>query len=310
MDDAATSRPPHGSVLHHLRTLAPSLAPAERRVARAILARPEVAVEKTITELAQECRTSETTVVRFCRRTGFKGYPELRLTLATELGGTHARRRDAVAPGTDISRDDTLEQLVRKITSADVRAIEDTVDQLDFDHLALVIEAVADARRIGLFGLGASAFAAQDLQHKLLRIDRMALAISDPHLALASAALLRSGDVALGLSHTGETVEVIDCLRTAREHGATTVAITSYPHAPLTAYADLVLTTAVTETRFRSGAMASRIAQLAVVDCIFLGIAQRSFDTTVAALTTTHEAVHLEVPMDDGQDRRPSAQDR
>ncbi|MQA17482.1 MAG: SIS domain-containing protein, partial [Pseudonocardiaceae bacterium] len=155
-----------------------------------------------------------------------------------------------------------------------------------------VVEAVATARRISLFGLGASAFAAQDLQQKLLRIDRPALAVTDPHLALTSAALLTAGDVAVAVSHSGETAEVVGWLRVAREHGATTVAVTNYAKAPLSEHAGLLLTTAAQESTFRSGAMASRIAQLAVVDCIYLAVAQRSYDASVAALTATHHAVH------------------
>lgn len=280
------------SVIQRIRQLAPDLAPAERRVAQAIVDTPRLVMSTSITELAALGATSETTVVRFCRRAGFRGYPDLRLAVATELGGDLARTGGTLAPGTDIDRDDTLEQLVRKVAFADVRAIEETVERLDLAALEQVIDALATARRISLFGLGASAFAAQDLQHKLLRIDRMALAIPDSHLALGSAALLGRQDVAVGLSHSGQTTEVVECLTVARRHGATTVAIVNAAPSPLTEQADLVITTRVRESKFRSGAMASRLAQLAVVDCVFLGIAQRSYDASVAALTATHETVH------------------
>ncbi|GAA4893311.1 RpiR family transcriptional regulator [Stackebrandtia albiflava] len=282
------------SVVQHIRGLAPTLAPAERRVADAITAEPRLVVSTTITELAQRCSTSETTVVRFCRRAGFRGYAELRLAVATELGADQARADGGLTPGTDIDRDDTLQELVRKVAFADVRAIQETMEHLDIGQLDRVITALSAARRISLFGMGASAFAAQDLQHKLLRVDRIALAIADSHLALGTAALLSAEDVAVGLSHTGETSEVVAYLRVARDHGATTVAIVNYPRSPLTRHADLVITTQVRETRFRSGAMASRLAQLAVVDCVFLGMAQRSYDATLQALTRTHQVVHPE----------------
>ncbi|MGH8876755.1 MAG: MurR/RpiR family transcriptional regulator [Stackebrandtia sp.] len=280
------------SVIQRIRELAPQLAPAERRVAEAIVESPNLVMSKSITELAGEGQTSETTVVRFCRRVGFRGYPDLRLAIATELGGDLARSGGTVAPGTDIGRDDSLEDLVRKVAFADVRAIQETTERLDLAVLERVIDAMVAARRISLFGLGASAFAAQDLQHKLLRIDRMALAIPDSHLSLASAALLISEDVAIGLSHSGQTAEIVECLSVAREHGARTIAIVNTAPSPLTEKADLVITTRVRESRFRSGAMASRLAQLAVLDCVFLGVAQRSYDAAVKALTTTHRTVH------------------
>lgn len=280
------------SVVQRIRELLPGLAPAERRVAQAIVDSPRLVMSTSITDLAGLGATSETTVVRFCRRAGFRGYPDLRLAIATELGGDLARTGGTLAPGTDIDRDDTLEQLVRKVAFADVRAIQETVDRLDLTALERVIDVMDSARRISLFGLGASAFAAQDFQHKLLRIDRMALAIPDSHLALGSAALLTAADVAVGLSHSGQTAEVVECLAVARRHGAATIAIVNAAPSLLTEQADLVLTTRVRESKFRSGAMASRLAQLAVIDCVFLGIAQRSYDDAVAALTTTYDTVH------------------
>lgn len=290
---------PRSGLVQHIRGLVPVLAPAERRVAEAVINDPQLVVSTTITELAVQGNTSETTVVRFCRRAGFSGYPELRLAIATELGADNARSRPTIAPGTDIDRDDSLEELVNKLASADMTAIRETMEHLDIEQLDQVIQAISKARRVSLFGLGASAFAAADLQDKLLRIDRMALAITDPHLALGSAALLTDRDVAVALSHTGETAEVVSWLRVAREHGARTVAIVNYPHSPLAGLADLVITTQARETRFRSGAMASRLAQLTVVDCVFVGIAQRSYDATMAALMTTHRAVHPDRPAPD-----------
>lgn len=277
-------------VRQHLRTLLPTLPPAERRVADAILADPSLVVTKTITEVAALCRTSETTVVRFCRAAGFGGYPELRIAVATEVGRDNARL--PTAPGTTISRDDSLDVLVRKAAYADMQAIENTVDELDLEQLERAVTAIEGARRINLFGLGASMFAAQDLQNKLLRIDRTAVVIGDPHFAVGSAALLTSDDVAIGLSHSGETAEVLDFLARAQDHDATTIAITNYARSPIAKHADMLLTTAALETKFRSGAMASRIAQLAVIDCIYLAVAQRSYDESMAAIAATYDAVH------------------
>lgn len=279
------------SVQNHIRSLSSTMAPAERRVADAVLGQPSMVVGMTITELAEECHTSETTVIRFCRTTGFRGYPELRLALATELGRDAARAAGHRELGADIGRSDSLREVVEKIGYADARGVEETVQQLDLDALAKVVDAVAGADRINLYGLGASGFAAHDLQRKLYRIGRGAFWFGDPHDALVAAALLRPGDVAFGLTHTGHTAETVNVLREAGRHRAVTVAITNSAHSPAAREADLVLTTAVRETTFRSGAMASRIAQLAIVDCIFVAVAQRTYDATLAALRLTFDAV-------------------
>lgn len=275
-----------------IRALLRELAPSERRLAEAILSVQADVVEMTISEISAHCHTSETTVVRFCRNTGFKGYPELRLALAGELGRARAALGENVELAADISRDDPLAQLVGKLAYAEKRAIEDTVEQLDLTVLDKVIDAIGNARRIHVYGLGASGLAAQDLQEKLLRIDLMAYTVPDPHLALGVAALLGPGDVALAVSHSGETADAVDFLRTAAKRDAATVAITNSPRSSVARAASLVLTTAVGETVFRPGAMASRIAQLALVDCVFLGVLQRWYDRASVALAETHNAVH------------------
>jgi DNA-binding MurR/RpiR family transcriptional regulator len=279
-------------VVVRIRAVAPSLSPAERRVANLVLQDPSRASARTITELARAAGTSETTVIRFCKVLGLPGYPELRLRLAAESARESAR--DGVrgrAVGSDIGPSDSMEQIVEKVAFADARAVEDTAGQLDVDVLEKVVDVLAEAPRIELFGVGASAFVALDFQQKLHRIGRLAFAWADTHVALASAALLSKGDVAVGISHTGVTSDTIDVLSEARKHGATTVAITNFPRSPIASVADHVLTTAARETTFRSGATASRIAQLTVVDCLFVGVARRHYDTTLRALESTYDAI-------------------
>ncbi|MFB4313284.1 MurR/RpiR family transcriptional regulator [Actinomadura sp. 21ATH] len=278
------------STVVRVRSLLPSLPPAERRVAQRVIDDPEGVANSTITELAQTCGTSETTVIRFCRAIGFHGYPELRLTLATEAGRAQSATGGRVI-GSDISPDDSLEQIVEKVTFADARAVEETAAQLDIKTLEQVVDAVVAADRVDVYGVGASAFVAADFQQKLHRIGRVCSAWSDAHIMLTSAAVLGSGDVAIGISHTGATVETIDALEVAKSKGVTTVALTNFPKSPIAEVADHILTTAARETTFRSGATASRLAQLTVVDCVFVGVAQRTYGSTRKALEATFEAV-------------------
>ncbi|MEV0408750.1 MurR/RpiR family transcriptional regulator [Actinoallomurus sp. NPDC050550] len=288
------------STVVRVRSLLPSLPPAEARVAQRVIEDPEAVANSTITELAQACGTSETTVIRFCRAIGFAGYPELRLTLATEAGRAQGVTGGRVV-GSDISTDDTLQQVVEKISFADARAVEETANQLDIEALERVVAAIVDARRVDIYGVGASAFVALDFQQKLHRIGRTSYGWSDAHIMLTSAAVLEPGDVAVGISHTGTTVDTIDALNVAKRRGATTVALTNFPRSPIAEVADYVLTTAARETTFRSGATASRLAQLTVVDCVFVGVAQRTYEPTREHLEATREAVRVRRV---GSDRR------
>ena len=289
VDQQVYHRPPL-SILIRVRGSLPNLRPAEQRVARAVLADPSGVSESSITTLARRCQTSETTVLRFCRAIGLGGYPELRNALARAAQWEESGRTGAPVTG-QISATDSLADVVSKITHADARAIEDTAASLDLDVLKDCVDAVVHAGRVDVYGSAASALVGQDLHHKLHRIGRVSFMWTDIHLALTSVAVLNEGDVAIGISHTGTTVDTIDVLQVARRRGATTIAITNFVGSPITQEADLVLVSAARETTFRSGAMSSRIAQLAIVDCLFAGVAQRSYDEALLALESTYAVV-------------------
>lgn len=285
----ATARE-QGGLIVHVTGLLPSLSPAEQRVARLVTADPAAAARQTITELASAAGTSEATVIRFCRSVGMAGYPQLRIRLAAEA----ARRvepPDARVVGGDIPPGADMAQIIATIAFNDARAVEETADQLDVAACEQAVAALHAAGRIDVFGVGASGFVAADFQQKLHRVGRTAYYWPDTHSALTSAALLGKGDVAVGISHTGATSDCIDVLAEAQARGATTIALTNFPRSPIAEVADLVLTTAARETTFRSGAMASRLAQLTVVDCLFVAVAGRNRTRTKRFLEATAEAV-------------------
>jgi DNA-binding MurR/RpiR family transcriptional regulator len=289
-------------ILVTVRALLPNLAPVEQRVARQVLADPFGTAMQAISELAAQCDTSATTVVRFCRAVGLRGYPELRIALAA--AAAHAGRAPGLEPSHDIMAGDDAATIAQKIARADARAVTDTARHLDIETLVAVVEVLVSARRIDIYGVGASGYVALDLQQKLQRIGKPAFAWPDPHMAITSAALLGPDDVVVALSHTGTTADTIDALREAGGHGARTVAITNFPRSPITTTADFVLLTAARETAFRSGAMTSRIAQLTVVDCLFVVLAQHDLPASQDALERTYEAAQAKRTR---RSRRPAA---
>jgi DNA-binding MurR/RpiR family transcriptional regulator len=287
----ANNHQPGGhEVLTRLRGLKPTLVPSKRRVAAYILRDPARVAQQTITELADAAQTSETTVLRLCQELGVRGYRELRVALAAESGREQERAANREIGG-DIGRDDDLDSIIDTITYTDQQAIADTARNLDREALAEAVSLTAGARRIDIVGFGASAVVALDLQQKLHRIGLIAYAWHDIHQALTAAALLGPADVAVGVSHTGATLDTIDAIREAAAHGARTIVLTGVPNSPLAVEADVLLVTADRETTFRSGATASRIAALSVVDVLFAAVAQRRYDQAIAALDATRRAV-------------------
>jgi DNA-binding MurR/RpiR family transcriptional regulator len=281
-------------VLSNVRQALPRLSSSEARVAEAIIADPGIVVDLTITDLAQRCGTSLSTVARFCQTLGYSGYREFRMEVASAISREAAERDRFGLADSDISPDDAAADVVAKIAFHEVLAIEQTVQGLDVEVLDRVVDAIAGARHVDLYGFGASGLTAQDLQQKLARIGISASCSVDVHLALVTAALRKPGDVAIGISHSGLTSETIHALTVAREAGATTVALTNSPDSPLTEVADAVLTTQARESPYRMGAMSSRIAQLAVVDFVFVRVAQRRHEEVADPLRRTFEvtAIH------------------
>lgn len=274
-----------------LRAALPSLRPSERRVADFVLGNPGAAVDLTITDLADRCDTSVASVVRFCRSLGYGGYSDFRLTLASSVGREQVSLVRFGVSDSDISASDDVQSVVAKLAFHEAHDIEATAEALDLEVLDRVAAAIAVATRTDIYGSASSGLTAADLQQKLHRIGLVSYHWSDVHLALTSAAVLGPGCVAIGFSHSGRTLETADSLASARERGATTVLVTNFPASPIAGEVDYVLATSATETRYRPGAMSGRIAQLAVVDFLFVRIAQLLSDRMAEPLELSYDAV-------------------
>ncbi|MGF6835598.1 DNA-binding MurR/RpiR family transcriptional regulator [Paenarthrobacter sp. TE4293] len=279
------------TVLVRIRSELPSLRPSERAIAELVLADPARAATMSIGDLAEQGGTSTTSVVRFYKKVGYRGYSDLRLDLARETARESLAHNVPAEVYEDINMSDSLHDVVSKIAFNETMSIADTAQVLDVDKLAEAVAAISGSRKTDIFGVGAGGLVGQDLQQKLHRIGLTSFSWQDPHAALASAALLDGDGVAVAISHSGTTVDTVDFVAAGKAAGAVTIAVTNHADSPLGRAADIVLCTAARETPFRSGAMGSRIAQMMVVDCLFVGVHQRSYDASVSALKKTHAAV-------------------
>ncbi|WP_411123701.1 MurR/RpiR family transcriptional regulator [Streptomyces sp. x-19] len=286
----APAPPAPAALAAKVRTLAPTMTRSMQRVAETVASDPAGCAALTVTGLAERTGTSEATVVRTSRLLGYPGYRDLRLALAA-LAAQQATG-SAPAVTADIAVDDSLVDVVTKLAQEEQQCLADTAAALDVTQLEAAVAALAAARRIDVYGIGASNLVAQDLVQKLLRIGLIAHAHSDPHLAVTNAVQMRGRDVAIAITHSGRTTDVIEPLRVAFDHGATTIAITGRPDGEIGAYADHILTTSTArESELRPAAMSSRTSQLLVVDCLFIGVAQRTYETAAPALSASYEAL-------------------
>ena len=172
-----------------MRSRLETLSRAEQRVARCILDEPSEAIRFSITELAERATVGEATVSRFCRRLGLNGFLDLKISIASELAST------ASAQETTAGEDKGPLDWIRASSKRSAEMIDRTARLLDPESLERAIRALANARRIDVYGQGASAVTALDAQHGFLRLGMVAQAPLDTHSQAMSASLLGRGDV-------------------------------------------------------------------------------------------------------------------
>lgn len=273
------------NTLLHIQSLLPSFTKSEQKVASIVLQQTDSVIYSSVIDLAEKAGVGETTVLRFCRKIGFRGYQEFKLALAQEL----------VAPVKnlhgEVGEDDSLETMAQKVTATNQQAIADTAALFDPEQVERCVELLQQADTIHFYGVGTSAVTAQDAKYAFLRIGLRVDAMSESHLQAMAAATLGPGDVAVGLSVSGSTKDTIDSLKVAKEAGATIICITHYRRSPITNVADITLLTAAQEGPLQGGSLAAKIAQLHVLDVICTTIALRNKEKALTYKERTAKAV-------------------
>jgi len=268
-----------------------NLTPAQLGLADYLISNLEAMSQLTIAEIADAAGVSSATITRFCETLGYAGFSQLKSAMVIALEQKRKDREQfAIADG-DITEEDNADETLVKISFQEAEAISATARNIDRKQLDAAVQAILGCRRLDIYGLGSSYLAALDLQQKLHRIGLTAYCWNDNHLALTSAAVLTKDDVAIAFSHSGVTTEVFQMVETAKRSGARVIGVTNHPASPIGRASDILLTTSAKESRFRSGAMSSRIVQLAVVDFMFVRIMQRLYKSASASLERTYDAV-------------------
>jgi RpiR family carbohydrate utilization transcriptional regulator len=254
------------SCLVQIHELRGSLSEKEGIVADFILAAPREAVRPSIVELAERIGVSESTLFRFVRKLGFEGYQSFRIALATETVEPSARIYEAPVGEAD------GETAVSVVFKTAISALELTMRQLDRGALARASSLATKARSLLLFGLGGSGIVAKDACHKLIRAGLRCSAPEDFHLQLMTAAQAGPEDAAIVVSHSGVNKDALAIAAELKRRGVPLVAISTYPRTPLAKLADLLLLSAAPSSPYASEAFSARIAQLAIIDALYVEV--------------------------------------
>lgn len=278
----------HDNVLLKIREMKDSMTPVERRLAEYILENTDEIPHLSIKNLAMASGTSDASVLRFCKTLGYESYRSFIVTVSASLGSMDDEQKDDYV---DIQPGDDLSTIVTTISRNNMRSIEDTMSIIDRKEIGRAVNVLRRCNRIVFFGMTASGLVCKDAEQKFSRINKICHAYTDGHSMLTAAALLSRNDVAIFVSNSGNTEEILDALDTAKKTGARIISITKYMKSELADRSHIVLSISTPELSIRSGAMGSRIAMLTVIDILFAGVASAEYKQVKKYLTKTHNVL-------------------
>ncbi|NGP44229.1 MurR/RpiR family transcriptional regulator [Bacillaceae bacterium SIJ1] len=269
-----------------LESMLDKLPRSEKKIATYIMEYPEKAVQCTASELGELSETSSAAVIRLCKSLGLKGFQELKLRVAGDL------QKEPSYGFRDIHPDETTADVMSKITSNAIASITETAELLQVQAINDAVTTIRNASAVHIFGIGASSIVAKDFQQKLLRIQKHATAYESRHMASIQAAGAEKGDVVMGISFSGNTKEVKEFLELGRAAGAVAISLGSYGQSLVSSVADIELSTSPTrEATFRSGATSSRIAQLLIIDVLFMCLCTSDYERSIQAIDFSRQVI-------------------
>lgn len=268
-----------------IKSLTSTFSEKEKMIAEFILNEPEKVIRGTINQVATEMDLADSTVFRFCKRLGYNGFQDLKIALASEqntvLNDIHEK----------IEKEDDEKTVLDKIFQSNIQTLSDTLEVIDEEQFSLAIEKIITSKKIEFFGFGGSNVVAMDAYHKFIRAGLPVNYQVDSHLQLMASSQLKKEDIAILISHTGHTREIIELLEVLKENDVYTIGITGFADSPLSREVDLKLNTLSEETDFRSEALASRIAQLSILDALYVSLMIRLGDKGTESLDTIRQAI-------------------
>ena len=256
----------------------------EGKIANYVLEHYDEVLNYNISELAEKAGVSDASVVRFCKNLGYKGYQDFKVNAARDVLPRDKHFNPSLEQG-----DDT-ETICKKIFTSEINVLNRTMASMDVASIEKVAEQIWKASRVVIFGSGGSLNVAKDAQHKFMKIGVRAFVYDDMDLQLMVSSLMKPDEVAFGISHSGSNYSLINCMKNAKENGASTVGLVAQGKSPLSKMVDVPLYCASEATMFRSESVSTRIAQLAMIDSIVAVVAFKDYEESYNAIQRTRKA--------------------
>ncbi|MEB7887850.1 SIS domain-containing protein [Hafnia alvei] len=266
--------------------------PGERIIADYILANPDKLKQCSSQELASILNISQSSIVKFAQRLGFKGFTNLKMALIEEWGQQSKQNAESEQHlHNDINVHDTPSVIAEKLFRAKQQALRMTTDSVNLAQLESTVAEIKAARRVQIMGMGGSSLVAKDLAYKLMKIGYPVMNEMDSHVQMTVAQSLGEGDVQIVISYSGALKEIVIAAQAAQEKGAKIIAITSLQDSPLRKLADFVLDTIADEARWRSSSISARTAQNTITDLLFVCLLQEDSERSRSFIHRSQEMI-------------------
>lgn len=259
-----------------IRQRYPQLAQSDRKLADFILAQPDLARHLSSQQLASQSGVSQSSVVKFAQKLGFKGFPALKLALSEALASN--ANPHSVPVHNQICGDDPLRLVGEKLIKDNVAAMHASLDVNTEDKLLETVNLLRNARRIVLTGIGASGLVARNFSWKLMKIGLNAVSEQDMHALLATVQAMTQDDLLLAISYSGARREINLAADEMLRVGGKVVAITGFSPNALQQRATHCLYTIAEEQATRSAAISSTSAQMMLTDLLFMALVQQDLE--------------------------------
>lgn len=259
----------------------------EKLIADYLLLENSEIIDMSAKEIAEATNTSAPTVVRFAKKLGFNSLNEMKINLSISL-----KEKKSNVEFEYLDKDLSTKSIINGVKSSIHSIIDETVTLISEEELDKAVDLLTEAKTIYIYSVGVSSLVGLDFYYKLSRINKRCIAHVDTHLQITSSILMEPEDVAVAISYSGTTKEVIKCVENANKNNVPVISITKASISnKLEDLSDITLKVPYVEKSLREGAMSSRISQLAIIDMLFIGMAKENIEEVENKLVATREAV-------------------
>ncbi|CAH8189063.1 MULTISPECIES: MurR/RpiR family transcriptional regulator [Vibrio] len=267
------------------------LTQTELRIVEYIEGNRESFVNMSTSNLAKTVGVGEASIIRFTKKLGYKGLPELKNQLRGEIEEAAVHQFAAVTSMDEAT--DSMQKIANQLAQSTHNAISDTLLLQSEETLDKVASQLNEAKHIYFYGIGMSAISALHAKYRFMRIMSNVDALIDNHTLILNSNNVNEGDVVIAISHSGESKDTIDALKRVKERGAATIVISKFERSSLSQHADVILLTGGTSNPYESDSSTITAAQTYVLDLLFHGLVfvnqGRSISKLVDALNIIHQ---------------------